>query len=232
METHIKTPAGIPVFFYLRNLTMFSCYFQVIRYIISLLQKMTEKQCIYISLEIFNGIDSTFRNIVKKKWYKYLYGTIGFSLCRCGIKRVSPLQGGKHNTMLSNIYISKQFLTFNTSHKQYYVQRCHLITCTIFGSGNAQVIHILILGLWKNVMIRFTLYLHSSWASALALLETGYWAKQAVGCSYVSISYGILYAIRACFCLFFGPLYKLAFQKRMKGIQQEVKNSCFKRKIT
>lgn len=67
-------------------------------------------------------------------------------------------------------------------------------------------------------MIRFILYLHSPWASALALLETGHWAKQAVGRSYIGMSYAILREIRGWFCLFFGPLYKLAFQKRMKGI--------------
>lgn len=79
---------------------------------------------------------------------------MGLSVCRCGIKRVSPLQDGEHNTMLSNIYISKQFLTFNTSHKQYHVQRCHLITCktTIFGSGNAQVINLLILREYSGKM--------------------------------------------------------------------------------
>lgn len=142
MEMPIKTPVGNHVFFYLRNHDMLSCYFQVIRYVILLMQKMMEKQHSDLSLAIFNCLDTTFRNNVKKKC------TIGLSVCRCGIKRVSPLQGGEHNRVLSNIYISKQFLTFNTSHKQYSVQRCYLITCktTISGSGNVQIIHLLILG--------------------------------------------------------------------------------------
>lgn len=88
-----------------------------------------EKQRSYISLGIFNGIDAAIRNTVKKKQGKYLYCTVRLLTCRWGIKRISPLQGAEHHTMLSNSYISKWFLTSNAAHK-------HII-CTDATSSHA-----------------------------------------------------------------------------------------------
>lgn len=169
-----------------------------------------------MSLEIFNGTDTTFRNIVKKIWYKYLYCTIGLSVADVVLKGFfhSRVENKTECSPTFTFLNSFSLLTLPTKMPPDYMQThpLWLRKCRSHQPPDIGVVF------WKNVMIRFTLYLHSPWASALAVLETGCWAKQAVGCSYISTSYAVHHDIRAWYCLFFGPSYKLVFQKTMKGI--------------